>query len=271
MGDLYQYFLNNHSGRLVQKWLHYFDIYERHFEPFRNQPIRLLEFGVDHGGSLQMWRHYFGPQAQIIGVDIDPACAALAEPGIDIVIGDQEDPELHRQLREKYGDFDLIIDDGGHTMRQLTVTFLEMYPALKPGGIYLAEDLHSSYLSQYDGGCRKPGTFIELSKTFIDQLYAWYATDGSIKHDYITLTTYGIFYYDSILVVEKRPITAPTALMTGIPRYRLQESSSLLAARNHVALANFEQALDICSRTLMEYPDSTESRKLIQEILDRQE
>ena len=209
MGDLYQYFLDNHSGRLVQKWLHYFEVYERHFEPYRHKPIRVLEFGVDHGGSLQMWRHYFGPQAEIVGVDIDPACAALAEPGIDIVIGDQEDPELHRQLREKYGEFDIVIDDGGHTMPQMTVTFQEMYPAVKTGGLYVAEDLHCAYVPQYGGGLRRPGSFIELSKTFIDQLHAWYSREDGLQHDYITQTVFGIHYYDSI-PVSYTHLTLPT-------------------------------------------------------------
>lgn len=270
MGDLYQYFLDNHSGRLVQKWLHYFEVYERHFEPYRNKPIRLLEFGVDHGGSLQMWRHYFGPQAQIIGVDIDPACAALAEPGIEIVIGDQEDPELHRQLREKYGDFDIVIDDGGHTMPQMTLTFQEMYPAVKAGGVYVAEDLHCAYWPQYGGGYRKPDTFIELSKNFIDQLHTWYSTDPAHQHDYITQTAYGIHYYDSILVIEKREIKEPMVLMTGVPRYWLNAAQSQVVARNHLKLGNIEQALDICSRNLMGNADVTETKKLMEEIRDMQ-
>ena len=72
MSGLFQYFDNN-SGRFIYKWYHYFGVYERHFGAYRNRPIRLLEFGVYQRGSLQMWKHYFGPQAQIIGVDINPA------------------------------------------------------------------------------------------------------------------------------------------------------------------------------------------------------
>ncbi|MCY7388515.1 MAG: hypothetical protein LH481_10695, partial [Burkholderiales bacterium] len=60
-----------------------------------------------------MWKHYVGPQAQIIGVDINPVCAQMAEPGIEIVIGDQEDRKLHAALRDNYGEFDIVIDDGG--------------------------------------------------------------------------------------------------------------------------------------------------------------
>ncbi|MBK9346116.1 MAG: glycosyltransferase family 2 protein [Burkholderiales bacterium] len=66
-------YFENHEHRMIHKWMHYFEIYERHFGQFRNQPISLLEFGVLHGGSLQMWKHYFGKQAKIYGADINPA------------------------------------------------------------------------------------------------------------------------------------------------------------------------------------------------------
>ena len=86
MNPLREYFDAN-PGRLIHKWLHYFDIYHRHFASFREQPITLVEFGVFHGGSLQMWKHYFGPRARIVGVDINPDCESLAEEQIEIRIG----------------------------------------------------------------------------------------------------------------------------------------------------------------------------------------
>ena len=69
------------EGRLIHKWMHYFDIYERHFKPFRYQSPRILEIGVSHGGSLDLWREWFGPGAHITGVDIDPAFK-LSQKGI---------------------------------------------------------------------------------------------------------------------------------------------------------------------------------------------
>lgn len=79
------------QGRLIDKWTHYFDIYHRHFARFRNKPVKVLEIGVFKGGSLAMWRKYFGPQAKIFGVDIDPVCKDFEEDGIKVIIGDQED------------------------------------------------------------------------------------------------------------------------------------------------------------------------------------
>lgn len=107
--------------------MHYFEIYERHFSHLRNTPISMMEFGVLHGGSLQMWKHYFGPQAKIYGVDIDPRCASLAEENITILWGDQENRESLRSIKNTLPKFDIIIDDGGHTMMQKIITFEEMY------------------------------------------------------------------------------------------------------------------------------------------------
>lgn len=249
MSDLYNYFDNN-PGRLIHKWGHYFNIYERHFSIFRGRPITLLEYGVFHGGSLQMWKHYFGPQARIIGVDINPRCAELAEPGIEIFIGDQEDPATHRALREKYGEFDIVLDDGGHTMRQQIITFEEMYPAVKAGGIYLAEDLHTSYFAAWGGAWRKPDTFIEYSKKLIDQLAAWYKPCPECQPDYITRTAYALHFYDSILVIEKQNIPEPVDLATGKPSFAFGHKEFDMLIDHDVRKGRIADAIVKCRRVL---------------------
>lgn len=265
MSDLYRYFDDN-PGRLIHKWAHYFNIYERHFGIFRNKPIRLIEYGVFHGGSLQMWKHYFGPQAQIIGVDIDPRCAALAEPGIEIVIGDQEDPQTHARLCEKYGDFDIVIDDGGHTMKQQIVTFQGMYPAVKMGGIYLAEDLHTSYFPRWGGGIRQPGTFIEYSKLFIDQLHAWYAASADHQPDLVTTSAYGLHFYDSILVIEKALVTQPVQLISGIPSFPVDVLEYLLLAEHYQRKGNLQAAIEQCQAALRGKPDSLQAKSALEQL-----
>lgn len=266
MGDLYDYFDNN-PGRLIHKWWHYFGIYERHLGVFRGRPIRLIEFGVFHGGSLQMWKHFLGGQAQIIGVDVNPLCADLAEPGIEIVIGDQEDPQTHAKLRDKYGEFDIVIDDGGHTMGQQIVTFQELYPAVKAGGIYLAEDLHTSYFPKWGGGVQKPGTFIEYSKRLIDQLHAWYAPNGELKRDLITTTTYGMHYYDSMLVIEKAVIPEPVQLITGNPSFPVDTVEYLLLAEHDYRKGNLQAAIEKCQAALRAKPDAGPAKAMLQTLL----
>jgi hypothetical protein len=210
------YFYGNEDRRLIHKWLHYFEIYDRHFADFRNRDVTIVEFGVYQGGSLQMWHEYFGRRARIVGVDIDERCAALAEPGIEVVIGDQADPAFLRTLAEKTGPIDVLIEDGGHHMHQQLTTFREMWPAVRDGGVYLVEDLHTSYWDEFAGGYRKPGTFIEHAKTLIDSLHAWHSRDEhSFRVDDHTTSVRGMHVYDSVIVFDKGSVERPDNLRIG--------------------------------------------------------
>jgi len=77
MSDLQKYFRTNRK-RLITKWDHYFEIYDRHFKRYRDREVTVLEIGVSHGGSLQMWKHYFGSRARIFGIDINPAVRLIS-------------------------------------------------------------------------------------------------------------------------------------------------------------------------------------------------
>jgi hypothetical protein len=210
MNDLRKFF-DQHEGRLVWKWHHYFDIYERHFARFRGKSICLVEFGVSQGGSLQMWREYFGPQATIYGIDINPNCKQFEGNGVHIVIGDQEDRAFLRSLAQTLPPVDILIDDGGHTMRQQIHTFEELFPVVQPHGVYLVEDLHTSYWANWGGGHKKRGTFIEYSKNLIDKLNAWHSQQPQrLSPDAFTRSARSVHYYDSVLVIEKEPVAPPT-------------------------------------------------------------
>jgi hypothetical protein len=224
MNELERYFLNN-PGRVIHKWKHYFEIYERHFARYRGRPVNIVEIGVFKGGSLQMWKHYFGPQARIVGIDIDPACAVFAEEQVEILIGSQEDRQFLQSVKERVPVIDILIDDGGHRMRQQIVTFEELFPHVAADGVFLCEDLHTSYWDGYGGGYRRPDTFIEYSKSFIDYIHAWHARPRARKvwqlsapelsiSDF-TRTAHSLHFYDSVLVIEKRPMQPPTDSKTG--------------------------------------------------------
>ena len=204
-------FFDRHDGRLLHKWHHYFEIYERHFARFRGQPICLVEFGVSQGGSLEMWRDYFGPQAVIHGVDINPACRQFEQAGTVVHIGDQEDRAFLRRLAAALPPIDILIDDGGHTMRQQIHTFEELFASVQPNGVYLVEDLHTSYWKRWGGGVHKRGTFIEYAKQLVDRLHAWHSQQpGRLDVDAFTRSAHSLHFYDSVLVIEKRPMRAPT-------------------------------------------------------------
>lgn len=226
MNDLERYFTGN-TGKLIHKWKHYFEIYDRHFSRFRGGNAHVVEFGVCQGGSLQMWKHYFGPGCRIFGVDINPHCKALKEERIEIFTGDQQDRKFLKTLAEKIPRIDILIDDGGHEMKQQITTFEEMFPFIDENGIYLCEDLHTSYWPEYGGGYRRRGTFIEYSKNFIDRINAWHSRTGNLRVTEFTGSVHALHYYDSVLVIEKRPVGRPSDLMTGvrqIPDYCPPES-----------------------------------------------
>jgi cephalosporin hydroxylase len=214
---LLEYFKNN-TGRLIHKWIHYFDIYDRHFSTYRGRSITVLEIGVSHGGSLQMWKKYFGRRARIIGMDVDERTRKLAEPRVEIVIGDQSSREFMRELAVTHGPFDIVIDDGGHTMEQQIVSFEELWPHVRNGGTYLVEDLHTSYWPEFGGGHLNPDSFIEYAKRIIDAQHAWHAREGDgLEVNDMTRTVRGMHAYDSIIVFDKAEVTAPYHEQIGTP------------------------------------------------------
>ena len=215
MNELRNYFEQNEE-RLINKFDHYFDVYERYFSSFRNKKITIVEIGVYQGGSLQMWRKYFGKEATIWGIDIDPRCKTLEDENTHILIGSQEDPLFLRSIIDKIGMIDILIDDGGHTQDQQIISFEELYKYVNPnGGIYLCEDVHTSYMNVYGGGHQRNNTFIEYSKLLVDQLNAYYSEQSSLQINDITKTTNSIHFYDSIVVFEKKTMIPPSSKMTG--------------------------------------------------------
>jgi hypothetical protein len=142
---LWEYFQNHHEGHGIVKWEHYFDIYHRHFARFIGHQVNVLEIGIYRGGSLEMWRSYFGEQSHIYGVDIEPACKAFEADHISVLIGDQADRTFWSSFRKSVEGIDILIDDGGHTPEQQQITLEEMLPNLRPGGVYLCEDVHGCF------------------------------------------------------------------------------------------------------------------------------
>ncbi|MBU1099121.1 MAG: class I SAM-dependent methyltransferase [Bacteroidetes bacterium] len=216
MNDLEKYF-NENTGKLIHKFQNYFEIYDRHFSRYRGKEVIVVEFGVSQGGSLLMWKNYFGPKAKIYGVDIFPDCKKLEEDQIEIIIGDQDDRKFLASLRERIPKIDILIDDGGHKMKQQINTYEELFHHMDKNGVYLCEDLHTSYSFKWGGGYKSRHSFIEYSKNFIDQIHAWYSFQrGRLKISDFTKSVHSLHYYTNVLVIEKRPVEMPTDLMTGI-------------------------------------------------------
>jgi SAM-dependent methyltransferase len=139
------FFENRRQGRGIWKWQHYFDIYERHLGRFRNREVHVLDIGIYSGGSLEMWREYFGPRARIYGVDIEPACKRYEGGPVKVFIGDQADRAFWRQFRKEVPTLDVVVDDGGHLFHQQVATLEELLPHLRPGGVFFCEDVHGEF------------------------------------------------------------------------------------------------------------------------------
>jgi hypothetical protein len=226
MNDLEQFFFND-DHRLIHKWRHYFEIYDRHFSRLRGRKINILEIGIMHGGSLQMWQNYFNGNAMIYALDINPECRKFESENVKIYIGSQEDKKFLQQLAKELPPLDLLIDDGGHSMKQQITTFQELYDKVKDDGVYLIEDLHTSYIKFYGGGYKKSRSFIEFSKNFIDKLHAWHTK--KVPVDSFTRGTHSLHFYDSILVLEKRKMSAPFDVKSGTPAIVDKNADMLLA------------------------------------------
>ncbi|GMG85229.1 hypothetical protein LNKW23_44460 [Paralimibaculum aggregatum] len=206
---------DSHDGARALKWLHYPEIYERHFGPLRGKPIRILEIGVAYGGSLEIWRRFFGSEAIIYGIDIDPSCAVHDGKAGSVRIGSQTDAAFLRSVVEEMGGIDLVIDDGSHDNRHIQASLDVLFPLLAEGGIYLVEDLHCSYWPRYSGGYAWPGAFYNRLKVMIDDMHHWYHGRG----ERIAATAghlHAIHVYDSIAILEKRRVPEP--VMTRRPK-----------------------------------------------------
>lgn len=204
MKDLRELFYN--TKKHSKKWENYFQVYEKHFSPYIGKNPNILEVGVAHGGSTEMYQQYF-ENANFYCIDYDLQFEhVLDDLGIKLTMGDQESVEFWDHYLVDKPEFDIIIDDGGHTMQQQIVTLLKTYPKLKEGGTYLVEDTHTSYWRDWGGGFRKPESFIELTKGFVDILHRPFIASQQPPKELLEILNdlWSVTYYNSIVVFEKK-------------------------------------------------------------------
>lgn len=188
-----------HKDRFTGKWDHYFDVYERHLQHFVGQEFTLLEVGVSNGGSLQLWKKYFGPKVRLIGIDIDPR-TMYQEEQIQTFCGSQSDPSFILDVMRKTGTPDVIIDDGSHDQMDIINTFNITWRQLNMNGVYIVEDTHTAYNPEYAGGINSPLNFVSMVGRFVNDVnLTW------IKEPYSPVASdlKSISVYDSMVVLEK--------------------------------------------------------------------
>jgi hypothetical protein len=216
---LYGFFAANRAGTPLDKWIHYFPIYERHLESYRGLPVRVLEIGFYRGGGLELLRQFLGPDAYLVGIDIDEGARAASRGRYIVEIGDQADPDFLRRVAEEHGPFDIIIDDGGHTMRQQVVSVETLFPLMREGGTYLVEDCHTSYWPEYADQGPDGQSFIEWVKVRIDDLNAYHFSRSEQLESPWQTDLDGLHVYDSVVVLNKNRRAAPFGELSGTKEF----------------------------------------------------
>jgi hypothetical protein len=193
-------------------------LYAAHLAPWRTKPLHLLEIGVGGydeptrgGASLRMWADYF-PNARIVGLDLREKDLDLP-PSVTIVRGSQADPEVLDRLLADHGPFDVVIDDGSHVNAHRNMTFGHLFPCLPIGGLYVFEDLHTSYVREPYGGQSRnlddPATTTGLLKQMIDGLHHAYVPGReALERDRIVS---GFSVYPKIAFVTRGANERPVA------------------------------------------------------------
>lgn len=171
MGYLQESFAKMESGFGKQfcKNEFYADIYEEWLTSFIDKDVTVVEIGTGRGGSLQVWKHFLGPKAKIYGIDHKGELFYTEDQIIANYLADQFDIESLKKV--PIDNIDIFIDDSSHNSQGQINTFEVFFPRMKPGGLYIVEDIGTSYrFAEYGGGYRKPGSFIEYCKDMEDWL-----------------------------------------------------------------------------------------------------
>jgi cephalosporin hydroxylase len=215
LSELYQ----AHRGKVSDKWSSYLSLYEAVLQDRRDSTQAVLEIGVQNGGSLEIWAQYFANATTVVGCDINPKCAQLSyeNPAIEVVVGDATQLETLEKIKQISPSFDLIVEDGSHIPREVILTFLRYWPLVKPGGMFIAEDLHCDYFASHEGGIGRRDIanrfFAELVHLInlehwrdalpVASLLQPFATEDTIAQAQLVGTIASVSFHNSIAIVRK--------------------------------------------------------------------
>jgi len=209
-----------HNGKVSDKWESYLDLYDNLFDTRRESLQTFLEIGIQNGGSLEIFAQYFPKATKLLGIDINPKCKTLIfkDQRIKVLVGDANSTKILSSVLEEKTLFDVIIDDGSHTTKDIIQTFCLYFPLLNENGIFVIEDLHASYWYSHEGALNYPLSSIEFLKKLIDVVnyYHWGAHIKATKifnnfiEKYnldlppeILLSIGSVYFQDSVCVITK--------------------------------------------------------------------
>ncbi len=185
--------------------------YEKYFEPYRELAVKVLEIGVGGyntgnlgGGSLHMWKHYFR-RGLIYGLDLFPK-VGIAADRLHVLQGDQGDERSLDSIARRFGPFDIVIDDGSHFSHHVITSFNALFRHVRPGGIYVVEDLCTSYWPGWGGNAdpAAPGTSMAMVKSLLDGLnHQEQMREDDYRPSTTELTVTGVHVHHNLALIEK--------------------------------------------------------------------
>jgi hypothetical protein len=209
------------SQKSSDKWSSYLDIYDRSLAHLKNDRVAILEIGVQNGGFTEALARFFTNAEVIVGCDIDARCGEIKfdDPRIQICVGDASAETTFESIKGIHGSFDLIIDDGSHTSRDIITAFARYFPLLRSNGVFIVEDLHCSYWKEYEGGIFHPYSSINFFKKLADIVNSdHWGIQNSPHHlfcdeadhydivinDELLNSVQSVCFFDSVCIISKR-------------------------------------------------------------------
>jgi hypothetical protein len=234
--DIYKFF--NESPYNSVKVSSYFDVYEDLFAKYRGKPLTFVEVGVLDGGSLFMWRNYFGPQARIIGIDFNPQAQRLSSDGFEIFIGNQADPNFWLDFFAVVGEVDILLDDGGHTYEQQITTAIHGIAHIANGGFLVIEDTCTSYMSDF--GYPTKYSFIEWAKKKVDLINLRFECRDQSKLGDFGILVKSILFFESIVAfkIDRNLSSSTTNIENGNLRFGAEDFRYFDKVSDEIKLMN---------------------------------
>ena len=216
----------------------YFHAYDSLFEEFRGKPITFVEIGVLNGGSLFMWRDFFGPDARIIGIDLNPGAKKWEEHGFEIHIGSQEDLRFWDVFCADVGMVDIVLDDGGHTYLQQIITTEVLLDHINDGGMLVVEDTHTSYMDNFGD---KRASFMTYVTQFMHRINSRF---GKFSPEQTDTRVWSLEIFESIVAFKVNRVKS--ALKSTPERNKMPQAENAAADFRHHRV---EMSDDIKQRT----------------------
>ena len=181
------------------KYDSYFPVYEALLKQYVGRDLTILEVGVFNGGSLFMWRKFFGTKARIIGIDLNPDGREWENHGFEIYIGDQSSDTFWTELFQKIGKVDVVIDDGGHTNRQQIITSHYAIQNINDGGLLIVEDVHTNYFREFGNPSRY--SFVNFAHRIVDGVNS---RAYSLRRTYAQYSSrvYSVSFFESMVAFQ---------------------------------------------------------------------